>query len=124
MPSFCKDERLCGKKSIGLLMAEGKKYFSYPFAVKWIELPDAQKPRVQLLVVVAKRHFKKAVDRNKIKRYIREAYRNNKELLSVPLNEKNKHIALMLSYSAEKTQGYREIEPKIQLILQYLAQNL
>ncbi len=105
-------------------MAEGKKYFQYPFAVKWIDLPDTQQPPVQLLVVVAKRHFKKAVDRNKIKRYVREAYRNNKELLSVSLKEKNKHIALMLSYSSEKTSAYREIEAKVQLILKYLAQNI
>jgi ribonuclease P protein component len=121
MYSFCKEERLCSKKSIGLLLAEGNKYFQYPFSVKWIELSETERYSAQLLTVVAKRYFKKAVDRNKIKRFIREAYRRNKEILSVSLKEKNKNIALMLLYNGRKIESYQEVETKITLILQFLA---
>lgn len=124
MHSFCKDERLCGKKSISLLFTGGHKYFEHPFSVKWIELTETQKYSVQLLTVVPKRYFKKAVDRNKIKRFIREAYRNNKEILSVPLKEKNKNIALMFLFNSGKSESYQEIETKIKLILQFLALNI
>ena len=124
MHSFCKDERLCGKKSISLLFTGGSKYFQHPFSVKWIEVTETQKYSVQLLTVVPKRYFKKAVDRNKIKRFIREAYRNNKEILSVPLKEKNKNITLMLLFNSGKSESYQEVETKIKLILQFLALNI
>jgi ribonuclease P protein component len=124
MYSFSKEERLCGKKSISLLIAGGNKYFQYPFSVKWIDLTETEKCQVQLLTVVPKRYFKKAVDRNRLKRFIREAYRRNKEILSVPLKEKNKNIALMLLYNDRKIESYQEVETKIKLILQFLASSI
>jgi len=124
MYSFSKEERLCGKKSISLLLAGGNKYFLYPFSVKWIELSVTERPSIQLLAIVPKRYFKKAVDRNKIKRFIRESFRKNKELLSAPLKEKNKNITLMLLYNSRKIESYKEVESKITLILQFLASNI
>ena len=124
MYSFSKEERLCGKKSISLLLAGGNKYFQHPFSVKWIVLAETEKYPIQLLTVVPKRNFKKAVDRNKIKRFIREAYRRNKEILYVPLKEKNKNIALMLLYNDRKIESYQEVETIIKLILQFLASSI
>jgi len=124
MYSFSKEERLCGKKSISLLLARGNKYFLHPFSVKWIELSVTEKPSIQLLAIVPKRYFKKAVDRNKIKRFIRESFRKNKELLSGPLKEKNKNITLMLLYNSRKIESYQEVESKITLILQFLASSI
>jgi len=124
MYSFSKEERLCGKKSISRLLAEGTKYFHASFSVKWIEQEAAEQPVIQLLVIVPKRYFKKAVDRNKIKRFIRESFRKNKELLSVPLKEKNKNIALMLLYNSRKIESCQEVESKIRLILQFLASSI
>jgi ribonuclease P protein component len=124
MYSLSKEERLCGKKSISLLLAEGNKYFLHPFSVKWIELTVAEIPSIQLLVVVPKRYFKKAVDRNKVKRFIRESFRKNKEVLSALLKEKNKNMALMLLYNSRKIESYQEVESKITLILQFLASSI
>ena len=124
MFSFSKEERLCGKKSISLLLAKGNKYSHSSFSVKWIELEVTERPPVQLLVIVPKRYFKKAVDRNKIKRFIRESFRKNKELLSASLKEKNKNIALMLLYNSRKIESYQEVESKITLILQFLASTI
>ncbi|HNW69670.1 MAG TPA: ribonuclease P protein component [Bacteroidales bacterium] len=124
MYSFSKDERLCAKKSISRLLAEGNKYFHPSFSVKWMELETTERPSIQLLAIVPKRNFKKAVDRNKIKRFIRESFRLNKELLAVPLKEKNKNIALMLLYNSRKIESYQEVESKITLILQFLASTI
>lgn len=124
MYSFSKEERLCGKKSISRLLAEGTKYFHPSFSVKWMEQEVAERSQVQLLVIVPKRYFKKAVDRNRIKRFIRESFRKNKELLSAPLKEKNKNIALMLLYNSRKIESYQEVESKIRLILQFLASSI
>jgi ribonuclease P protein component len=123
MPTFCKEERLCNKKHIFLLQKEAVLFFNYPFTVKWMEIIDRQPSGVKILPAVPKRNFKKAVDRNKIKRLIREAYRKNKELLVDAANEHQKNIIIMLHYSGKKIVTYKEAESKIILILQQIADN-
>lgn len=77
--TFRKSERLCSKKVIDALFAGGNKSFSaFPLRVVYMERPE---PVSQVLVSVSKRHFKHAVDRNRVKRQIREAYRLNKDIL-------------------------------------------
>lgn len=76
MFSFSKDERLCSRKTIDKLFAEGKGFTIFPLRI--LHLPQEAN---QILVSVSKRHFKRAIDRNTIKRRIREGYRLNKHLL-------------------------------------------
>lgn len=76
MFSFSKDERLCSRKAIDRLFAEGKGFTIFPLRI--LHLPQETN---QILVSVSKRHFKRAIDRNTIKRRIREGYRLNKHLL-------------------------------------------
>ena len=65
-------------------------------------------------VTVSKRNFKRAVDRNKLKRRMREAYRRNKQMLIDTLNEKNKKIMTMICM---------RIESAISFEFQILAQS-
>lgn len=77
--TFPKSERLCSKKVIDELFLGGhKSYSAYPLRVIFME---RQEPGVQILISVSKRRFKHAVDRNRVKRQIREAYRLNKHIL-------------------------------------------
>ncbi len=124
MQSLCKDERLCSKKSISKLLIEGNKYFMPPFSVEWIEMPGNQKYSLQLLVVVPKRFFKKAVERNRLKRLIRETFRIHKEILGKVLKEKNKKLAIMFLYNSDEMKNFEEVETKVSLILQFLARNI
>ena len=88
--TFRKSERLCSKKVIDALFASGNKSFSaFPLRVVYMERPE---PVSQVLISVSKRHFKHAVDRNCVKRQIREAYRLNKDLLPT---EKGFYIAFI-----------------------------
>jgi len=122
MQTFKKEERLCAKKSIDFLFANGKSFYLDPFKIKWVfEELDSNYP-VQILVVVPKRYFKKAHDRNKIKRHIREAYRKNKSLLYNSLESNGKKIALAIIYNAKEIFSYNLIEEKIILTLQRLKQ--
>jgi ribonuclease P protein component len=80
--TFGKAERLNSKKNIQELFAKGSSFYLHPFKV--IILPTTiQKDSLhQVLVSVSKRNFKRAVDRNLIKRRMREAYRVEKSQLS------------------------------------------
>ncbi|MBS1951616.1 MAG: Ribonuclease P protein component [Cytophagales bacterium] len=80
--SFSKAERLTGKTNIQELFAKGSSFYLHPFKI--IYLPTAHEKAVtnQILISVPKSNFKKAVDRNTIKRRIREGYRLNKNILS------------------------------------------
>lgn len=79
--SFPKEERLHSKKLIAELFSKGSSFNLYPlrFVLLKQDTPTATPP--QVLVSVSKRHFKKAVDRNRIKRQLREIYRQHKQLL-------------------------------------------
>jgi len=118
--TFKKEERLSGKKSIAALFGEGSGFFVYPFKVVFLTVPDECPVPVQLLISVSKRNFKKAVDRNKIKRLIREAYRKNKHILCDDLSVHSKSLFLGFIYNAKTIMEYKEIERKIILILQRL----
>jgi ribonuclease P protein component len=122
MLNFCKEERLSNNKLMSVLQNEGKGFFNFPFKIKWMEITSIGQNIVQILPAVSKRNFKKAVDRNYIKRQIREAYRVNKILLLEAI--KKKSIVIMLIYTGNKIITYKETESKIVLILQHIADDL
>lgn len=76
--TFKKEERLSKEKWIQELFEKGSSFILYPFRVVYLPHPDPMHPVHQVLISVSARHFKKAVDRNTIKRRIREGYRLNK----------------------------------------------
>lgn len=83
--TFTKAERLNSKKIIDQLFKKGSEktnsVFLYPFRVVCLFQPSNEKKTISIIISVSKRLFKKAVDRNLIKRRIREAYRLNKNLI-------------------------------------------
>jgi ribonuclease P protein component len=79
--TFRKEEKLNKEIWIQELFEKGSSFHLYPFKVIYLPHPDTQYPITQVLISVSKRLFKRAVDRNLIKRRIREAYRLNKHHL-------------------------------------------
>jgi ribonuclease P protein component len=79
--TFKKEERLSKDKLIQELFEKGSSFYLYPFKVIFMKHPDPAFPVHQILISVSKRNFKRAVDRNTVKRRIREAYRLNKNQL-------------------------------------------
>jgi ribonuclease P protein component len=84
---FSKNERLCHKKQIDRLFSDGKSFTLDPLKVYYLlqEVNDNQP--AQVLIAIPRKKFRRAVDRNHLKRLIREAYRLNKHRLAgVPAN--------------------------------------
>lgn len=120
--TFTKEERLYEKKLMDQLFKNGKSFFVFPFKVFYLPLDMTASYPAKVLVSVPKRNFKRAVDRNRIKRLMREAYRRNKSLLC-PAGYDGicRHPLLIgLIYTPKVHMDYGEIERKIILILQQL----
>jgi ribonuclease P protein component len=99
MYTFRKEERLCNKKLIDELFHNGSSFLCYPFKASWMPVDNTQPFPVQIVIAVSKKRFKRAVDRNLIKRRTREAYRLHKQqYLYDQLNVADKKIVLSLGY--------------------------
>nr|WKN39064.1 ribonuclease P protein component [Tunicatimonas sp. TK19036] len=108
--TFPKREKLTHKKQIDTLFREGKSRVLYP--IRFIYLPVTGQVCHQALFTVPKRNYKKAVDRNRIKRQMREAYRLHKHL--IPYNPSNNvHFLLGYIYIGKQKAAYQQIETKI-----------
>jgi ribonuclease P protein component len=120
--TFPKTERLHSKKIIQELFEKGSSFYLYPFKIVYISNPyDNDQSLPQFLVSVSKKKFKKAVDRNKIKRRIKEAYRLNKHSLE---NEEAvmKSLCLGLIYTGKEIHEYKLIESKVKKLIVKLVE--
>ncbi len=120
--TFAKEERLYEKKLIDQLFKDGKSFFVFPFKVFYMSHEAAGLSLPKVLLSVPKRNFKRAVDRNRIKRLMREAYRRNKSSLSEGEEGCRQQLLIGLIYTAKVEMDYVEIERKIILILQQLLE--
>ena len=77
-----KQERLYGINRVDALFKDGSSFVCYPFRVIYKQTDALEESTVRFLVSVSKRKLKHAVDRNRVKRLVREAYRINKHQLS------------------------------------------
>ena len=78
--SFRKEERLSRKKIIEALFEKGSSHLVFPLKVIFLPHPDPALSHHQILITAPKKNFRKATDRNTLKRRIREGYRLNKAL--------------------------------------------
>ena len=111
--AFPKEEHLCRKKLIEQLFSkQGSSFGVYPLRLTWLPAPARHSEPPQVLVSVSKRTFKRAVDRNRLKRLMREAYRLNKYRL---LEAENGHPVALLGilYTGKEKSELPLLEKKL-----------
>jgi ribonuclease P protein component len=114
-----KKDKLKSRKAIEQLFKEGKSFSVFPFRVLYLEAPasSTSKNNLQTAFSVSKKHFKKAVDRNRIKRLMREAWRLQKNILSDKINTSNKTLAVFIIYTGNELPEYELIFEKITAVI-------
>lgn len=125
--SFGKAHRLCGKKRIDRLFAEGQSFFAYPFRCVWTVMdPEWEKVSapVQILISVGKKNHKRAVVRNKLKRRIREAYRLNRPCWEDVSSSQGRIVTVALLYTSKEILEYSVIEHGVVKVLSEIRKRL
>jgi ribonuclease P protein component len=121
--SLSKKERLKSAKSLTRLFKEGKSFAVYPLRVYYLEVAvTEEREGLKCAFSVPKRLYRKAVDRNRLKRQMREAYRLNKSDLHFWAQEHP--LDLMLIYYSPEPHTYKKIEQAAQRILLRLVNEL
>jgi ribonuclease P protein component len=116
--TFSKEERLNNKKTIQELFDKGSSFFLYPFKIFYLPATITSSVPAKILISVSKKGFKKAVDRNLLKRRIREAYRLNKHILHT--DKDNRPLLIGLIFVSKQILSFNDIENKLKLVLQRL----
>lgn len=119
--SFPAEERLKHKKLFESLFTAGNRAFKFPVLAMWKEVELPTDAWVQVGFVAPKKHYKKAVDRNRIKRWLREAYRTQKHDLEAELKANGKQVAILFIIMKSDNISYEAIRPKILLLLQEIG---
>jgi ribonuclease P protein component len=125
MNTFNKEERLCSRKLLDLLFKNGSSFLLYPYRVSYLFVPVEHQFPAQVVINVAKKRYKRAVDRNLIKRRSREAYRLQKEQeLYTLLPESEEMLLLSLQFVGKKIYEYSFFEKKLVATLKKLVSTI
>jgi ribonuclease P protein component len=113
-----KNERLKSRKQIELLFSKGKKFVVAPFRIFYLFRDSPLS--LQFGVGVSSKNFKKAVDRNRIKRLTKEAYRLQKNDLKEKVKSTGKQLDLFFIYTSKEMPDYTLVKDKLALALKKL----
>jgi ribonuclease P protein component len=111
--SFPKKNKLCGQLRISQLYKEGKRFTAWPLRVTW----QPTEGETQILVWAPKALFKHAVQRNHMRRLMREAYRLNQDILKPKEESQTQHFLIAFNYMDKKEQPYTVIEKAVRKAL-------
>ena len=114
MYTFKKEELLCSRKHLDLLFKNGSSFLLYPFRISYLFVDAPANVQAQVVINVPKKRYKRAVDRNLLKRRIREAYRLNKQdKLYMPLPTDRGLLLISIQFVGKEKYDFTFIEKKL-----------
>ncbi len=123
MPKFNRGERLSGRQSVTDLFQSGAIIYMTPFRLRYLHVEKSSFP-ASVVISVPKRLFKRAVDRNLLKRRIREAYRLHKPDLHTFLEKNHASIHLAIQYMHQDLLDFHTIHDAMARGMQSLIREL
>lgn len=124
--TLSKEERICSKKLINeLFTGNGRSMTAFPLRAVFMKrtIVDDQ-PRAAMLVSVPKRYFKHAVDRNRVKRQVREAFRRNKSIITQNLTDDHEAVAIAFVWLTDEKFPSSEVENRMVRLLTRISECL
>ena len=124
--TLSKEERICSKKLINeLFTGNGRSMTAFPLRVVFMKrtIVDDQ-PRAAMLVSVPKRYFTHAVDRNRVKRQVREAFRRNKSIITQNLTDDHDAVAMAFVWLTNEKFPSSEVENRMVRLLTRISECL
>ena len=121
---FLKAEKITSEKQIELLFKKGKRKQFSSLSLTWIIHSSDEVLFPQILISAPKKRFRKAIQRNRVKRQIREAYRLQKVELVRLAAEKQKWVQMAVVYTGKEAQGYHQIEKDMKELLGWMVQKI
>lgn len=125
--TFGKREHIVSRKLMEKLFGGGSRSMAaFPLRVVYMTIGRKEEDApVQVLVSVSKRHFKRAVKRNRVKRQIREAYRMNKQpLIEVMQPTPDRALALAFLWQADELYGSQAVDKAMKSLLVRLRERI
>ena len=119
--NFGKENKLCSKLVIDAVFAGGHRLKQYPLYAIVLETKLTENVPFQVLISVPKKKVKSAVQRNFIKRLIREAFRKNKVHLETLLENTKKEFAICFVYSSNEIPTFEFIQDKVEKLITKLV---
>ena len=126
MQKFGKQQRLYKKKEIERLFKNGSVFEDKTFIVIWLKIKESTSitSPIKVLISVPKKNIKKAVDRNKIKRFFREIYIDKNKKLQKEILNRNQQLYLGFIYKQKEITEFSILEQKIKLLLHRLIKKI
>ena len=122
--SYNAKEKLKSRKQLDALFTKGKSFLVFPVKIFFAEVNNESDAPMKVGVGVSSKHFKKAVDRNRIKRLLREAYRLNKIPLTEFIQINNKKIAVFFLFIDKTIPAFSLLQNKMPTVIAKLIKSL
>ena len=123
--TFKKSERLCSRILMDyLFQGENHSVSSFPIRAVFLSVDASVQTGVSVLISVPKKRFHDAVDRNRVKRQLREAYRKHKHALAMQMASREQGLLIAFIYVSAQIESTAYIEKRMTRLLDKIAETL